>query len=256
MTTTVTLPVRGMHCAACQARVQRQLERAPGVSGAAVNLLLNTATVTYDPAVNSPAGLVEEVRATGYESELPSAEPDTAAEESARDREAAAEFRSLLRRALVSLAVGIALMLLMPPAKVQLAITTAIVLWAGRQFYVRAWRSFRHHSADMNTLISVGTGAAYLFSATATLAPGLFQRGGMQPVVYFEAVIIIIALILLGSALEARARRQTSSALRALSSLQPATARVVRSGVEVDVPVAAVRAGEVVLALPGARIAV
>ena len=230
MTTTVTLPVRGMHCAACQARVQQQLERAPGVTGAAVNLLLNTATVTYDPAVISPGGLVEAVRATGYESELPSAEPDGAKEEVARDLEAAAEFRSLLLRALVSLAIGLALMLLMPPAGAQLAVTTAIMLWAGRQFYVRAWRSFRHHSADMNTLIAVGTGAAYLFSATATLAPGMFRQRGMEPVVYFEAVIIIIALILLGNALEARARRQTSSALRALSSLQPATARVVRDG--------------------------
>jgi len=254
--TTVTLPVRGMHCAACQARVQQQLERAPGVSGAAVNLLLNTATVTYDPAKTSPESLVEAVRATGYESELPSAEPDTGQEEAARDRESAAEFRSLLRRALVSLAVGVALMLLMPPAELQLVVTTVIMLWAGRQFYLRAWRSFRHHSADMNTLIAVGTGAAYLFSATATLAPGLFQRRGVEPVVYFEAVIIIIALILLGNALEARARRQTSSALRALSSLQPAVARVVRGGAEVDVPVAAVRSGEVILARPGERIAV
>ena len=256
MTTTVTLPVRGMHCAACQARVQQQLERAPGVSGAAVNLLLNTATVTYDPAVTSPAGLVEAVRATGYQSELPSAEPASAGEAAEGDRQAAGEFRSLLIRALVSLALGIALMLVMPPAEIQLALTTVIVLWAGRQFYVRAWRSFRHHSADMNTLIAVGTGAAWLFSATATLAPGLFQRRGMEPVVYFEAVIIIIALILLGNALEARARRQTSSALRALSSLQPAVARVVRGGAEVDIPIAEVRSGEVILTRPGERIAV
>ena len=253
MTTTVTLPVKGMHCAACQARVQQQLERAPGVTGAAVNLLLNTATVTYDPAVTSPAGLVEAVRATGYESELPSAEPVNAAGEAAGDREAARESRSLLLRSLVSLAIGVALMLLMPPAELQLAVATVIVLWAGRQFYVRAWRSFRHHSADMNTLIAVGTGAAYLFSATATLAPGLFRQRGMEPVVYFEAVIIIIALILLGNALEARARRQTSSALRALSSLQPATARVVRAGAEIDIPVAAVASGEVILVRPGER---
>ncbi|HJR36554.1 MAG TPA: heavy metal translocating P-type ATPase [Gemmatimonadales bacterium] len=256
MTTTVTLPVKGMHCAACQARVQQELERTPGVNGAAVNLLLNTATVTYDPAVTSPAGLVEAVRTTGYESELPSAEPEGAQEEAVRDREAAGEFRSLLLRAVVSLGLGVGLMLLMPPAEVQLAVATVIVLWAGRQFYVRAWRSFRHRSADMNTLIAVGTGAAYLFSAAATLAPGLFQDQGMEPVVYFEAVIIIIALILLGNALEARARRQTSSALRALSALQPATARVVRSGAEVDIPVAEVRHGEMILVRPGERIPV
>ncbi|HEX7024413.1 MAG TPA: heavy metal translocating P-type ATPase, partial [Gemmatimonadales bacterium] len=256
MTSTITLGVKGMHCAACQARVQKELERAPGVSEAAVNLLLNNATVTFDPARTTPDRLIETVRSTGYEAELPSDAPDRAAEEAERDREAAHEFRTLLTKSLVSLALGISLMVLTPPAPVQMVVATAIMLWAGRDFYLRAWRAFRHHVADMNTLIAVGTGSAWLFSVTATLRPGLFLSRGLPAAVYYEAVIIIIALILMGNALEARARRRTSAALRALTSLQPVTARVVRSGTEVDLPVGEVRAGDVVLARPGERIAV
>ena len=120
---------------------------------------------------------------------------------------------------------------------VLLLLTAAVMAWAGRQFYVRAWRSGRHGGADMNTLVAVGTGAAFLYSLVATAAPGIFVQRGLVPDVYFEAVILIIALILTGRAFEARAKRRTSGALRALVGLQPRTARVVRDGVEQDVAV-------------------
>ena len=256
MSSTITIPVRGMHCAACQGRVQQELERTPGVSSAAVNLLLNSATVSFDPTVTTPGRLVQAVRATGYDAELPTGAPDTQGEEEERSRAAAAEFRSLATKSLTSLAIGLGVMFLMPPAPVQLALATFVVLWAGRHFYLRAWRAFRHHSADMNTLIAVGTGAAYVLSLVATLQPDLFVRHGMHAPVYFEAVMVIIALILLGNALEARARRQTSAALRAITSLQPRTARVIREGSELDVAVAAVRPGDTILARPGERLPV
>ncbi len=137
-----------------------------------------------------------------------------------------------------------------------LAITLLIMAWAGRHFYTRAWAAFRHHSADMNTLIAVGTGAAFLYSVAATVAPGFFLSRGIPPDVYYEAVIIIIALILTGNALEARAKRQTSLALRALADLQPPTARVERDGREVDIPIELVRRGDIVLVRPGERIPV
>jgi Cu+-exporting ATPase len=137
-----------------------------------------------------------------------------------------------------------------------LVMTTAIVVWAGRHFYVRAWASFRHHSADMNTLIAVGTGAAFLFSVAATLAPDFFVSRGVPADTYYEAVIIIIALVLVGNALEARAKRQTASALRSLASLQPATARVDRDGQEIEVPVEQVRRDDVVTVRPGERLPV
>jgi Cu+-exporting ATPase len=142
-----------------------------------------------------------------------------------------------------------------------LALTLGVMAWAGRHFYARAWAAFRHHAADMNTLVAVGTGAAFLYSAVATVAPGLFTRAGLSPDVYYEAVVIIIALILTGNAFEARAKRQTSAALRALAQLQPKTARVLRptpdgGQAEVDLPVEAVRQGDVVLVRPGERVPV
>jgi Cu+-exporting ATPase len=134
---------------------------------------------------------------------------------------------------------------------------TAVVMgWAGRHFYVRAWRTGRHGGADMNTLVAVGAGAAFLYSAVATAAPDIFLRRGLMPDVYFEAVILIIALILTGRAFESRAKRRTSGALRALAGLQPRTARVLRDGVEQDVSVEDVLAGDLVRVRPGERLAV
>src|SRR5581483_6457789 len=121
--------------------------------------------------------------------------------------------------------------------RILLVATTLVMAWAGRDFYVRAWRAARHGSADMNTLISVGTGAAYLFSLAATLDPDLFVRHGVTPEVYYEAVILIIAFILAGRALEARAKSRTSRALRRLIDLQPATARIATDAGERDVPI-------------------
>jgi Cu+-exporting ATPase len=141
-----------------------------------------------------------------------------------------------------------------------LALTLGVMAWAGRHFYVRAWAAFRHHAADMNTLVAVGTGAAFGYSVIATVAPGFFVRHGVAPDVYYEAVVLIIALILTGNAFEARAKRQTSHALRALAALQPETARVVRGAAgderELDVPVAQVARGDVVLVRPGERVPV
>jgi P-type Cu+ transporter len=137
-----------------------------------------------------------------------------------------------------------------------LLVTLGVMGWAGRHFYTRAWSSFRHHSADMNTLIAVGTGAAFLYSVIATVAPDFFRSRGVAPDVYYEAVIIIIALILTGNAFEARAKRNTATALRALVELRPKTARVLRNLVEQDVPVDEVVAGDVVVVRPGERVPV
>ncbi len=137
-----------------------------------------------------------------------------------------------------------------------LALTVGVMGWAGRHFYTRAWSAFRHHSADMNTLVAVGTGAAFLYSLVATFAPGFFVARGVAPDVYYEAVIIIIALILTGNMFEARAKARTSTALRALVRLQPKMARVLRDGAEVDVPAERVVRGDTVVVRPGERIPV
>ncbi len=139
---------------------------------------------------------------------------------------------------------------------VLLGLTIGVMAWAGRHFYTRAWAAFRHHSADMNTLVAVGTGAAFLYSLAATFFPGFFIARGVMPDVYYEAVLFIIALILVGNALEARAKRQTSKALRALANLQPPTARVIREGLETDVPIEEVMHDDIVLVRPGETIPV
>jgi Cu+-exporting ATPase len=264
----VVIPVTGMTCAACQSRVQRTLAKVPGVADASVNLMMGNATVSYDPRAVQPAALVESIRATGYGAELPVPGRTPFEEQAARDQAQAEEFHELRRKAVASGIVGALTMLLSMlhqlPARtvnyVLLATTLAVMMWAGRHFYTRAWAAFRHHAADMNTLIAVGTGAAFLYSVVATVAPRLFIRNGLAPDVYYEAVVIIIALILTGNAFEARAKRQTSAALRALANLQPKTARVVRGAhgreQEVDVPIEEVSTGDVVLVRPGERLPV
>jgi P-type Cu+ transporter len=259
-TKTIRIPVSGMTCAACQSRVQRTLQKQPGVADASVNLMMHQATVTYDPDAVAPERLVAAIRDTGYGAELANPAQTAFDEQEARDRAADEEFRDLRRKALVSGIVGAVAMvvpMIVPmPQAILLAVTLGIMLWAGRHFYTRAWAAFRHHSADMNTLIAVGTGAAFLYSVVATVAPTFFTSRGVAPDVYYESVIIIIALILTGNAFEARAKKQTASALRALAHLQPKTARVARDSAEVDVPIDQVAAGDTVVVRPGERVPV
>ena len=292
-----------MTCAACSARVQRTLQKEAGVADASVNLMMHTATVTYDPSTVSPDRIVDAIRETGYGAELATPDQTAFEEQEARDRAAAEEFDEFKRKAVVSgIAGAVAMVISMPlmsgmsaaagahahpvtdpfmrwamgtldpffrtatpwlyaiaPSALAwalLAVTAAVMAWAGRHFYTRAWAAFRHHSADMNTLVAVGTGAAFLYSVLATVAPEFFVSRGVAPDVYYEAVIIIIALILTGNAFEARAKRNTASALRALVHLQPATARVIRGGTEADVPVETVHRGDIVAVRPGERIPV
>jgi Cu+-exporting ATPase len=292
----ITLPVEGMTCAACQATVQRALQRQPGVLDASVNLMMKSAAVTYDPARVQPEALVEAIRETGYGAELPRAEQTAFEEQEARDQAQEQEFRSLRRKAVASGAAGVIAMIVsmplmaagghasmtadpfmhwvmnsltpvlrtvvpwlyeIPPTFLSwslLAMTVAVMSWAGRHFYVRAWAGLRHRSADMNTLVAVGTGAAFLYSVLATVAPGFFLSRGVPPDVYYEAVVFIIALVLTGNTLESRAKSRTSAALRSLVALQPRTARVLRGDLEVDVPVEQVANGDTVIVRPGERL--
>ena len=293
----LTLDVTGMHCAACQGRVQRALETTPGVASAAVNLMTGNATIDYDPRATTPDALADVVRSTGYEATIPEPDRTVHDEQAARDAAGEAEFRELRTKAIVSLVAGAIAMLismplmtggahgsttdpfmswvmrwLSPPLEsafpflysapptlllgMLLVLTVFVMAWAGRHFYTRAWSAFRHHSAEMNTLIAVGTGAAFLYSLVATFAPSLFTSRGVPADVYYEAVIIIIALILVGNTLESRAKRNTASALRGLIALQPATARVLRDGQELDLPVSEVHSGDTVVVRPGERIPV
>ena len=259
-----------MTCAACQAKVQRSLAKQPGVFDAVVNLMMGTATVSYDPDKTNPDALVDTIRATGYGAELASPEQTAFEEQAARDRAQMAEFGDLRRKAIVSVvAGGIAMAVSMGSmggaaergiAFGLLVLTSAVMAWAGARFYRGAWTAFRHRSADMNTLVALGTGAAFLYSVVATVAPSFFVSRGMMPDLYYEAVIIIIAFVLTGNAFEARAKKRTAAALRGLVNLRPVVARVVREGVdgpsEIDAPIDSVTSGETVIVRPGERIPV
>lgn len=298
-TSTVTIPVSGMTCAACQARVQRVLQKTPGVENATVNLMTGSARIAFDPAVSTVDELIERIRATGYGAEGPRSARSSIEEQEAQDRAREEEFRELRLKAMFALVAGAIAMVLSMPLMAHTAhesaisadpfmqwamrvidpvlaaampwlyqvppralsyllfvLTTFVMMWAGRHFYTRAWAALRHHSANMNTLIAVGTGAAYLFSVVATFLPTVFTSRGLGADVYYEAVAIIIALILLGNAFEARAKQQTSSALRRLAELQPKFARVQRGDGEVDVSIEQLHAGDVVIVRPGERIPV
>ena len=294
---TITIPVGGMTCAACQASVQRALGREPGVVDASVNLMMQSAAVTYDPSLTDPDGLVAAIRRSGYEAELPTV-TDAFAVEEARDAAQEREVGELGLKAAISGVIGVIAMLLSMPLMAAhathgavadpfmrwamnaltpalrsvapglyavdprvlsfalLGLTAGVMAWAGRHFYTRAWAAFRRRSADMNTLVATGTGAAFLYSMFATVAPEFFVRRGVSPDVYYEAVVFIIALVLVGNTLEARAKRQTATALKGLLALRPETAVVIRDGVETEIAAADVLRGDVVVVRPGERIPV
>jgi Cu+-exporting ATPase len=255
------IPVSGMTCAACSARVQRSLEQTPGVASASVNLMTGEATVDFDPGAVTPERLVAAIRETGYGAELPRADATAEAAFEAQDQERDVEAAALARKFWVAAVPAAVMMIAGHPHTdaarwLELGLTLPVVLWSGRHFYVRAWTALRHGGADMNTLIAVGTGAALGFSVLMTVAAGWVAARGVMPQVYYEAVATIIALVLLGNLLELRARQRTSGAVRRLMGLRPEIAHVVHDGSEVEVPVADVRVGDVLLVRPGERIPV
>ncbi|WP_216680557.1 heavy metal translocating P-type ATPase [Hymenobacter siberiensis] len=270
-TKTETLDIEGMTCASCASAVEKSLSRAPGVQSAMVNFATEKATVHYLPGQASPATLKEAVVNAGY-GVLERAPDTSAAERSAEiDRQKALAYQKLKRRFWVAVGLVVVIMplsmLMLWPAMmarinvqwlnyVLLLLTLPVLAYSGREFYVSAWNGFKHRSANMDTLIAVGTGAAFLYSLAATVVPGFFTSRGLMPEVYYDTTATIIALILLGKVMELRAKTQTSAAMRSLIGLQAKTARVVRpGGAEVDVPIEQVQLGDIVVVRPGEKVA-
>ncbi|MEC7519667.1 MAG: heavy metal translocating P-type ATPase [Myxococcota bacterium] len=258
------LPIRGMTCASCVGRVEAALAKVDGVGEATVDFAGERATVRFDPGRTDRAALARAVEAAGYS--VPGAAPPEASE----DPDVAAA-RALRRDFVVALLFTLPLLVLgmshgaIPGADgplgraAQLVLATVVLLGPGRRFFRLAWVAARHRTADMNTLVALGTGAAYGYSAVAVLAPQLFAHAahGAQPHVYFEAAGAILTFVLLGKILEGRARRRLSDAVQRLVALQPATAlRLSPDGAEEEVPLSAVEPGDLVIVRPGARIPV
>ncbi len=295
----VILPVSGMSCASCQARVQKALDGARGVSSASVNLMTRSAYVAFDPAQAGAEDLVEAIRRAGYQAELPDPTVSAVQAQEAQEKAQAVELGEVARKAVFAAIAGaLAMVVSMPlmsggregshemadpflrwsmhtldpglrrllpflyslsPALLSfalLALSIVVMVFAGRHFYRRAWAALRRRDSDMNTLIATGTLAAFGYSAAATIAPGFFIARGVTPDVYYEAVIMILALVLVGNTMEARAKGSTTRALRGLLALQGKTARVILKSGEKDLPIADVRLGDVIVVRPGERIAV
>ncbi len=267
-TAELTLPIEGMTCASCVNRVERFLRRADGVVEANVNLATERAMIKYDPIVIGRAELTRAVQDAGYEvrDEVSESGGSLGATTDAQIDRQAAEQRRLGLEAVVAVAFGLAMMAvsLWPPSflsieqlNLLLVVPATIVQFGlGRRFYATAWRAARHRSANMSTLVVLGTTAAWAYSTVVALAPQLVSSAGVEPMTYYDSAAVIIGLVLAGRWLEARAKSATAGAVRRLVGLQPRTARVVRNGVEGDVSIADVIAGDLVRVRPGERVPV
>jgi Cu+-exporting ATPase len=282
------LDIEGMTCASCVNRIERYLRKIEGVDQATVNLATERASVVAGPRVGADE-IIAAVEAAGYDARLivdgaaqpredrPTAEGEPHAEHrevlpavgetSFQQRHLADVRRRLAVAALltVPLLLGLGRMTVAPFLPeiltnpwLQLALATPVQFYAGWPFYKGAWRVLRHSATDMNTLIAVGTSAAYFYSLAAILSPAFFEAAGIDPMtaLYFDTAAVIVTLILLGRFLEARARSHTSDAIRKLVRLAPRTARVIRDGAEHDVPIEEVVRGDVVLVRPGEKVPV
>ena len=266
-----TLKLRGMSCASCANNIEDAIRFVPGVEACSVNFGAEQATVTYDAGKTDLAEIQEAVNAAGYSAQ-PMQDDVLAPEDDAERRERQAENRKLTRKVWFSGIVSAILVIGSLPAMtglpipflpmwlhnpwLQLVLTAPVLLWAGSSFFVNAWKALKRHTATMDTLVAVGTGTAYLYSLFPTFFPEWFTAQGLNPDVYFEAASVIIALLLVGRLLENRAKGQTSEAIRKLMGLQAKTARVIRNGQEVDILIAEVMLGDIILVRPGERIPV
>ncbi len=269
--TTATLKLRGMSCASCANSVQSAIQRVPGVTTAQVNFAAEQARVEYNHRATTLDVIQQAVADAGYEA-IALGELSHAAEAQRQQRDRRAEQRSLLTKVRLSSAVGLLLVLGTLPMMLgteipgwpmflhnpwlQLVLATPVLFWCGQSFYVGAWKALRHRTSTMNTLVALGTGAAYGYSVFVTLFPDILRSQGLAPDVYYEASVVIIALLLLGRYFEARAKGQTSDAIRKLMGLQANIARVVRGGQELDLPLEQVVVGDIVRVRPGEKVPV
>ena len=262
-TVSVELPIQGIDCASCVIKIENALLETKGVTGAVVNLATEKAKVEYIPEQINLSEIKKAVESTGYKVLEVDTEEVEDYERIIREK----EYQRLKRKFIVAFILSVIVLIgssewlpgvpkILTNLYLLWILATPVQFWAGWQFYHGAWGAFRHRNADMNTLIAVGTSAAYLYSVAAILFPSFFKSGGIEPKVYFDTSAIIITLILLGRVLEARAKGQTSEAIKRMIGLQPKTARVIREGKEADIPVQEVLVGDLVTVRPGEKIPV
>ena len=258
--TTNSFPLSGLACAACAARVEKILSNCEGVSTAAVNFATSTATLAYDPDKITPEQMQKAVRDGGYDMLL---EEYSRALQEKLDLEQQEKYRRLKSKTIWAVILSIPLVVIgmffmnMPYANLMMLIlSTPVVFILGKQFFAGAWKQARHGTANMDTLVALSTGIAWLFSVANMAFPRWWEERGIHPHVYFEASAVIIAFILLGRLLEGRARARTSTAVKRLMGLRPKTVILINpdSSTE-EIPIEKVKAGDTILLRPGERVA-
>lgn len=253
-----TFPVLEMSCAACAVSVESMLKATTGVKEASVNYADQSALVEYDPAVVQPDQLRQVVQSIGYDLIIET-ESASEVEEEARQK----HYLEVRQRTIWSMIFAVPVVILgmflmhLPYADyISMVLSMPVVFYFGRHFYVNAWKQARHGRANMDTLVAMSTGIAFLFSVFNTFYPEFWTARGMEAHVYFEAAVVIIAFISLGKFLEEKARSSTSSAIKKLMGLQPKTVKVLRDGVETEIAIAAVKVGDELIVRPGEKIPV
>lgn len=253
-----TYPVLEMTCAACAVSVESMLKHTPGVVDAGVNYANQQAWVEYDPKAVTQQDLQNAVRSIGYDLIVDAEDPQEKQDE-AQQR----HYESLKNRTIWAAVLSVPLVVIgmffmtMPYAnEIMLVLSAPVVFGLGRSFFTNAWKQARHGKANMDTLVALSTGIAFLFSTFNTVYPEFWHARGIHPHVYFESAAVIVTFILLGKLLEERAKSNTSSAIKKLMGLQPKTVRVVENEAETEIPVASVRAGQVIVVRPGEKIPV
>ncbi len=257
----LTLPVQGMTCASCVLRVENALKRVEGVNDAVVNLATESATVEIEALKVNVDVLKAAVEDAGYKIIDTADEIDSfKVEAEAREK----EYKSLWKKFLIGAVLAVLIMIgSMPeifpfvqniPTGIRnfslMLLTIPVMFYVGSRFFSGFWAALRHGTADMNTLVAVGTTSAFLYSAVATIWPSLFVSAGKNVDVYFDTSAVIITLILLGKILEAKAKWKSSEAVRKLIALQPTTAHLSLDGKEVDVPLTAIQVGSILRVKP------
>ncbi|AFZ08294.1 copper-translocating P-type ATPase [Oscillatoria nigro-viridis PCC 7112] len=266
----LTLKLRGMSCASCASSIEQAIQSVPGVIECHVNFGMEQATIQYDSKQTNLETIQSAVDDAGYQA-LPLQEM-AAAEDDSEPADRKSESQTLQRKLWIAGIISILLFVGAIPSMtglhlpfipawlhnywLQLILTSPVQFWCGRSFYVGAWKSLKRRVATMDTLIALGTSAAYFYSVFVTFFPGLFTAKGLTTGVYYEVAASVIALILLGKNLENRAKGKTSEAIRKLMGLQAKTARIVRNGEELEVPIAQVEIGDIVQVRPGEQIPV
>lgn len=263
-----TIPIAGMSCASCVARIEQGLGSLPGLSRASVNLAMESASVTFDPQIATLSMIQDTIRSLGYQPGPIDPPSGGASSPADQGTSRARTDRSLVFRTSVAAGLTVPLIVVglsshwdLPLAPqwvfvIQFLLATPVQCWAGWQFYRGAWAVARHGTTDMNTLIALGSTAAYAYSTVATFAPSVLTSIGVAPTVYFDTSSAIITLILFGRYMEHRAKGRASEAIRKLATLRPKTAHVLREGKAIDIPVEDVHVGYDLLIRPGETIPV